>query len=102
MCNLTILSILQNPNTYIVQPYISLRGNGVKQCTSAIRVCSFTAWFSWLKCIKNDRKIQDMGAENLYFTFHIVKNHTKGAIFFFKNKHDYKCDIDFISTVHKQ
>ncbi len=24
------------------------------------------SWFSRLKCIKNDRKIQDMGAENVY------------------------------------
>ncbi len=28
--------------------------------------CYFTAWFSRLKCIKNDSKIQDMGAENVY------------------------------------
>ncbi len=34
-----------------------------------------------------------MGAENV-FTFH--------AVFFFKNKHDYKCDIDFIQQFNKQ
>ncbi len=46
----------------------------VKRCTRALRVCSFTAWFSLLKCIKNDHKIQDMREENVYiFTFHIVK-----------------------------
>ncbi len=45
MCNLTISSILQNPtNTYIVHAYINLRGDeGVKQCTSTLRACSFTA-----------------------------------------------------------
>ncbi len=58
--------------------YISLRGDeGVKQCTHTLacavmkglnsaRAHSFTAWFSLLKCIKNDLKIQDMGAENVY------------------------------------
>ncbi len=61
--------------------YISLRGDeGVKQCTRALRACSFTAWFSRLKCIKNDRIIQDMVAENV-FTFHIVKITPKGLFF---------------------
>ncbi len=46
----------------------------VKRCMRTFRVCSFTAWFSLLKCIKNDHKIQDMREENVYiFTFHIVK-----------------------------
>ncbi len=26
----------------------------------------------------------------------------KSAVFFFKNKHDYKCDIDFIQQFNKQ
>ncbi len=84
MCNLTILSILQKPNktptecTHTLAYEVMKR---VKKCTRAIRVCSFTAWFSRLKCIKNDRKIQDLGAEMYIFTFHIVKNHTKGAVF---------------------
>ncbi len=40
--------------------------------------------------------------QNIYiFTFHIVKNCTKGAVFL-QNKHDYKCDIDFIQQVNKQ
>ncbi len=60
----------------------------VKQCTRAFRVCSFTARFSLLKGIKNDRKIQDMGAENVYI--------------YVQNKHDYKCDIDFIQQFNKQ
>ncbi len=60
------VSCKNQTNTYIVHAYISLRGDGVKQCTRAINVCSFTAWFSRLKCIKSDRKIQDMGAENVY------------------------------------
>ncbi len=52
-------------NAYRVHAYIILRGDeGVKQCTRAFRACSFTAWFS--RCIKSDRKIQDMGAEQLY------------------------------------
>ncbi len=32
----------------------------------AFGVRSFIVWFSLLKCIKNDHKIQDLGAENLY------------------------------------
>ncbi len=27
---------------------------------------------------------------------------TKSAVFFLKNKHDYKCDIDFIQQFNKQ
>ncbi len=47
--------------------HISLRGDeGVKQCARTFRACSFTAWFSRLNGIKNDRKIQDMGAENVF------------------------------------
>ncbi len=62
--------------------YISLRGDeGVKQCTSALRACSFTAWFSRLKCIKSDRKIQDMEAENVYIYVSYDSNHTKSAVF---------------------
>jgi len=52
----------------------------VKQCTHALRACSFTAWFSRLKYIKNDRKIQDMGQKMYVFTFHI------GKITFFLHK----------------
>ncbi len=49
--------------------YISLRGDeGVKPCTCAFRARSFTAWFSLLKCIKNDRKIQGMGQKMYIFT----------------------------------
>ncbi len=78
--------------------YISLRGDeGFKRCTSALRACSFTAWFSRLKCIKSDRKIQDIGAEHLFIYISYDSNHRKGAVFFFKNKHNYKCDIDFIN-----
>ncbi len=84
MCNLTISSILQKPNKTPTESthtlaYVVMKR--VKQCTRAFRACSFTAWFSWLKCIKSDRKIQDMVAEMYIFTFHIVKNHTKGAVF---------------------
>ncbi len=65
--------------------YISLRGDeGVKQCTHAFRACSFTAWFSLLKCIKSDRKIQDMGQKMYIFTFHIVK--ITGRVPFFSSK----------------
>ncbi len=61
---------------------ISLRGaEGVKQCTCAFRACSFTAWFSWVKCIKSDRKIQDMGEENEYIYVSCDSNHRKGAVF---------------------
>ncbi len=71
-------------NAYREHTYISLRGDeGVKQCTRAIRVCSFTAWFSLLKHIKNDRKIQDMGAENWYIYVSQLKSH-KECRFFFK------------------
>ncbi len=106
MCNLTISSILQKPNKqlrYGVHAYISLRGDeGVKQCTRAFRACSFTAWSSRLKCIKNDRKIQDMGGRKfIYLHFIWLKSHKKYS-FFSKNKHDYKCDIDFIQQFNKQ
>ncbi len=54
--------------------YITLRGDeGVNQCTCAFRACSFTAWFSRLKCIKSDRKIQDMGQKMYLFTFHMIQ-----------------------------
>ncbi len=36
---------------------------------------------SVLKCIKSDRKIQVMGAENLYIYVSHSSNHTKGAVF---------------------
>ncbi len=35
------------------------------------------------------------------FTFHIVKI-TRKENFFLQNKHDYKCDIDFIQQFNKQ
>ncbi len=35
------------------------------------------------------------------FTFHIIKI-TQRMQFFFKNKHGYKCDIDFIQQFNKQ
>ncbi len=77
MCNLTISSILQKPNktpTEYMRTLAYVVMKRVKQCTHTFRVCSFTAWFSLLKCIKNDHKIQDMREENVYiFTFHIVK-----------------------------
>ncbi len=75
MCNLTISSILQKPNKTPMECTLTLAYvvmKRVKQCTCAFRVCSFTAWFSLLKCIKNDRKIQDMGEEMYTFTFHAV------------------------------
>ncbi len=87
MCNFTILSILQKAKktpTECTHTLACVVMKQVKQCTSAFRVWSFTAWFSRLKC-----KIQDMGSEMYIFTFHIVKI-TQGWRFFFKNKHDYK------------
>ncbi len=48
-------------NTYGVHAYSCLR----EESSGLNTVYSFTARFSLLKCIKNDRKIQDMGAENL-------------------------------------
>ncbi len=62
---------------------------GVKRCTRAFRACSFTAWFSQLKCFKSDRKIQDMGQKMYIFTFHIVKI-AQRVPFFLQNTHDYK------------
>ncbi len=97
MCNLTIEYFAKTKqNAYREHAYISLRGDeGVKQCTRTFRAWSFTAWFSRLKCIKNDRKIQDMGQKMYIFTFHIVKKKIV-VPFFLQNKHEYKCDIDFI------
>ncbi len=43
-----------------------------------------------------------MGAENVYIYVSYDSNHTKSAVFFFKNKHDYTCDIDFIQQFNKQ
>ncbi len=64
--------------------YISLRGDeGVNQCTRAFRACSFTAWFSRLKCIKSDCKIQDMGQKMYIFTFHMIK--ITGSVQFFSS-----------------
>ncbi len=66
---------------YGVHAYISLRGDeGVKQCTCAFIACSFTAWFSRLKCIKCDRKIQDMGQKMYIFTLHMIQI-TQSAVF---------------------
>ncbi len=47
-------------------------------------------------------KFKIWGQKMYIFTFHIVKNHRKCGVFFFKNKHDYKCDIDFIQKFNKQ
>ncbi len=57
--------------------YISLRGDeGVKKCTRAFRACCFTAWSSRLKCIKSDRKNQDMGGRKcIYLHFILLKSH---------------------------
>ncbi len=68
------------------------------------RVCSFTARFSQLKClklVKIDHKIQDMGADNVYIYLisYSKKKHTKSAVFFLKNQHDYKCDIVYWTVV---
>ncbi len=36
------------------------------------------------------------------FIYHIVNKYLmKSAIFFLKNQHDYKCDIDFIQLFNK-
>ncbi len=43
-----------------------------------------------------------MGAEIVYIYVSHDSNHTKNAFFFSKNKHDYKCDIDFIQQFNKQ
>ncbi len=42
-----------------------------------------------------------MGAENVYIYVSYDSNHRKGAVFL-QNKHDYKCDIDFIQQFNKQ
>ncbi len=51
-------------------------------------------------------QIQDMGAENLYIyttPYSLVNQfHMKSAVFFSKNDHDYKCDIDFLKQFNKQ
>ncbi len=39
-----------------------------------------------------------MGQKMYLFTFHMIQN----TSFFLKNKHDYKCDIDFIQQFNKQ
>ncbi len=56
---------------------------------------------SVLKCIKSDRKILYMGAENVYIYVSKLKSH-EGCYIFIKNKHVYKCDIDFIQQSNKQ
>ncbi len=50
----------------------------------------------------HDRKIQDMGAENVYIYVSYDSNHTVSSFFFLKNKHGYKCDTDFIQQFNKQ
>ncbi len=48
----------------------------------------------------HDRKIQDMGAENVYIYVSYDSNHTKIVVFFLKKY--YKCDTDFIQQFNKQ
>ncbi len=63
---------------------------------------SFTAWFSLIKCIKNDHKIQDMGQKmRIYISFHMVKIKWRVPFVSSKNKHDYKCDILYNSSINK-
>ncbi len=70
-------------NSYVTECTHTLAcGNeGVKQCTCTFRACSFTAWFSRLKCIKSDCKMQDMGKKMYLFTFYMIKI-TQRMIFF--------------------
>ncbi len=42
-----------------------------------------------------------MGQKMYIFTFHIVKI-TRRVPLFLQNKHDYKCDLDFIQQFNKQ
>ncbi len=72
----------------------------IKQCTRPIRACSFTAWFSRLKCIKSDHKIQDI---YLYIYISYDLNRTKNAVFSSKismitNVILILCDIDSINN----
>ncbi len=46
-------------------------------------------------------KFKIWGQKMYIFTFHIVKI-TRRVLFFLQNKHDYKCDIDFIQQFNKQ
>ncbi len=46
-------------------------------------------------------KFKIWGQKMYIFTFHIVKI-TRRVPFFLQNKHDYKCDIDFIQQFNKQ
>ncbi len=46
-------------------------------------------------------KFKIWGQKMYIFTFHIVKI-TRRVTFFLQNKHDYKCDIDFIQQFNKQ
>ncbi len=58
-----------------------------KQCMCVFRVCSFTARFSQLKClklVKIDLKIQDMGADNVYiYLISYSKKKQRLPFFFF-------------------
>ncbi len=45
-------------------------------------------------------KFKIWGQKMYIFTFHIVK--ITRVLFFLQNKHDYKCDIDFIQQFNKQ
>ncbi len=67
------------------------------------RVCSFTARFSQLKClklVKIDLKIQDMGADNVYiYLISYSKKKQRLPFFFFFYQHEYKCDIVYWTVV---
>ncbi len=87
MCNLTISSILKKQNSYVTECTHTLACVVMKGLISARahleRVLSLHG--SVLKCIKSDRKIQDMGQKIYIFTFHMYSftfsNHTKCAVF---------------------
>ncbi len=95
MCNLTISSILQKPNSYVTECTHTLACvvmKRVKRCTHAFRACSFTFFLNALRVIA---KFKIWGRKCIYLRFIWFKSH-KECSFFLKNKHDYKFDIDFI------
>ncbi len=75
MCNLKILSILQKPNSYVTECTHTLACVVMKGLNRARvhleRILSMHG--SVLKCIKSDRKIQDMGKKMYIFTFHMIQ-----------------------------
>ncbi len=78
---------MQKPNSYVTECTHTLAYVVMKGLNSARAHLEYILSLHDsvdLKCIKSDRKIQDMEAENVYIYVSYDSNHTKSAVFFLK------------------